>query len=295
MVGGANSSSTGSGSLGFHVPARLRGNRLLDALRAGFSVPEALAAVVCPTIGGSAAGCSVGGTGNLTLTMTYGSGCSFGSSAATWTGAQLITFSTGTPSCSSFPTGFTGTVQRTFAAVVSGSGSNAPTRVAPSGTSVVIDTSGASAAADGHSYSGGTTVTFASGVRTQIAVNGINYTGVSPSGKTIFSHSMTTSPVGGSSTPLTISNGVVNGTVTTFHNLVKIVATSTLSNVAFTAGCCQPTSGTITTTFAAISGVTPVKTGFVGSTETLTFTGCGTGTYSGPEGYSGAVTLAHCL
>jgi hypothetical protein len=43
--------------------------------------------------------------------------------------------------------------------------------------------------------------------------------------------------------------------------------------------------------------VTPTVLGSAlnGTTETLTFTGCGTATYSGIDGTSGPVTLGHCF
>ena len=175
-------------------------------------------------------------------------------------------------------------VTRTF-----GSGT---TRTSANGLTVAIDTTGSVTAANGTAYSGGSTVSFASGVRTQIAISGLNLTSL------LFRHSLTTSAgVGGSALTLTGGNTINSGAVVTFHNLAKMKAVSSFSNVMLTPGCCTPTSGTISTTFSTISGVTPTALGVAlnGTTETLSFTGCGTATYSGLDGTSGPVTLGHCF
>lgn len=275
MVGGAYNTSGSGGTVTLNTPSAWE--RLLNAT-SPFS--EAVASgTACPTIGGSATGCT---DSSGTLTMTY-NGCSFGSASATWSGTQLINFSGGGESCSAFPSSYTGNVTRTFGA--------STTRTAASGSSVLIDTSGTTVhAADSGTYAGGTVVALSSGVRNSLTVSGINYLGKNSSGKTTFSHSL-------KSSTLSISNGAIaTGTITVIHNLAKVQATSTLTNLTFTAGCCTPTGGSVSTTFSAITGVTPAMPGFVGVTETLQFTGCGTAIYTGPEAnLGGNVTLAHCL
>lgn len=62
---------------------------------------------------------------------------------------------------------------------------------------------------------------------------------------------------------------------------------------------CLPTSGMISTSFSKISNsISPRGTlgeALVGTTETLTFTGCGTAVYAGLDGTAGSVTLGHCF
>jgi len=55
----------------------------------------------------------------------------------------------------------------------------------------------------------------------------------------------------------------------------------------------------ISTSFSKISNsISPRGTlgeALVGTTETLTFTGCGTAVYAGLDGTAGSVTLGHCF
>ena len=136
MIGGANSSAQGGGNLGFYnEPALKRPFQWADLLSSPLS--NAWARDLCPTVGGSASGCTAGTNGGVPagasgiadVTMAYSS-CNFKGSGATWTGSQIIT-GTGI-SCSSF--GSPTTIYRTF-----GSGSS---RTAASGTSVQVDTLG---------------------------------------------------------------------------------------------------------------------------------------------------------
>jgi hypothetical protein len=243
---------------------------------------------VCPTVSSATTGCTVSTSGGAPLaTLTY-SNCSFSGSQAVWNGSLDLLFPAGTSvSCGgSFPASITGNVVRSF-----GTGT---VRTSASGVAVTVDTVGTQNAIDGHLYSGGAVVHFSGGTRDSLTLEGVN---LIASGK--FNHTLTTAPVGSSSTPLVISGGSVinSGSVTTFHNLAKVVATTTFNNVGFSTGCCTPTSGTLSTTFATEVGTTPSALGakLVGTTETLSFTGCGTGTYSGIDGTPGPVTLGHCF
>jgi hypothetical protein len=225
---------------------------------------SANASTACSTVNSTTlASCVSGGTASVTY-----SDCSFGASTATWTGGVSFT-------CS-------GTLQNP---TVTRSINNGTTRTNSYGSVVTINSTESGGLYTFNSASvagGGTTYTSSS-----LNILGVNLVGKDSSGLTTFNHTIATS------TPLTISSGAVTGTVTTYHNLAKVIATSKLA-LTFTSGCCTPTGGTIVTTFVA-DGRFAAKSGFNGATETLTFTGCGAATYTGPEGYTGAVTLANCF
>ena len=279
VVGGAANGSSG-GTLAYLPLDHKAQSKMVALLDVLFPLHNANASASCPTIPSGGGSCSVSSS---TATLTYSS-CSFGSSAAVWNGSQIVDFSGSTPVCgSAFPSGMS-SVTRTF-----GTGTN---RTSASGVEVNVDSSGAYTAIDGNTYSGGTVASFSSGLKTGLTINGLNIW--SP----LFHHSLTTnSGVGGS--PLVFSGGntITSGTIITFHNLARIKASSTFSSVGFSSGCCTPTSGTITTSFSTINGVTPTTLGskLSGTIETLTFTGCGTATYTGNDGTPGSVTLGHCF
>ena len=276
--GGAANGSSGGTLANFWIDQKSE-SKMCSFLDAFLPLKNAEAGTTCPTIAsGTVANCSVSAN---TATLTY-SNCSYSSSAAVWNGTQFVAFTGATPVCgSAFPSAMS-SVTRTFSLGTS--------RTSAAGVGVIIDTTGAATAADGNVYSGGTTVSFSGGLRTQIAIAGLNLN------STRFRHTVTTN-AGGS--PLVISNGntITSGTVITFHNLAHLKASSSFTNVAFKAGCCTPTSGTITTTFSTISGVTPSTLGakMNGTTETLVFTGCGTANYEGLDGTNGLVSLGHCF
>jgi hypothetical protein len=222
------------------------------------SFTDALASAACPTFTASLLGAGE---------QTY-SNCSFGSSTAVWNGG--VTF-----------TGTASNVTRVLA--------NGTTRTAASGSVVTVNTSGSGLTPfnSDPAPSGGTTWTSSS-----LAINGVEFAAVNKAGTTLFNHVITTAS-GDGGTTLSISNGAVTGTVITYHQLAHVKATSII-NVTMSSGCCQPTGGTISTTFN--TGDSRALAKYNGVTETLTFNGtCGQATYTGPEGYSGTVTLAHCL
>jgi hypothetical protein len=293
VLGGTYNTSQSGGTLA--LLERIRRTPLsifLDAFDP--SIKDAKAATVCPTYatasGTGAGSCSVSGG---VMTLDYGStGCSFTGSAATWEGSQTLTLSTGSPSCGTFPAGssYSGTLTRLFPPTT--------TRTSVGGVVVTVDTSGTDSgyAFSGSAPSGGIVVTFSGGSRTDIALSGVNLIAQSAIGVPRFNHSITTSGTGGSA--ITLGSGTVTGgTVLVYHNLMKVLGTTTFKNLTFGSGCCLPTGGTITTSFSAVSGTNPTVLGslFVGKSETLTITGCGTGTYTGPESYTGNVTLPHCF
>lgn len=93
------------------------------------------------------------------------------------------------------------------------------------------------------------------------------------------------------------SRTINSGTVTVYHNLLKIVGTSTISNLVHKNTCCLPVQGSITTAFTAGQNVSPTTLGskYVGKSETLTFNGCGSATYQDINGNTASITLSRCL
>jgi hypothetical protein len=288
VLGGSYNNSGSGGTVTLNeIIKRTPMSTIFEALS---PIQNAVAGTACPTYA-STSNCT---SASDVMTLTYGT-CSFSGSAAVWSGAQVLTLtgSTTVPcgGTSPVPSGFGGTLTRTF--------TDPTTRTAASGTVVQVSNTADSVFTTAYSSAptvtlptGGIAISFTSGSRSGITINGVNLIAGTSAGVAKFNHSLTSSLVGLSGTNLT--NGA---TVTVYHNLLKIKATATLNNVAFSSGCCTPTSGSISTAFTAVSGVTPTVAGslFVGNSETLTFTGCGTATYTGPEGYSGNVTLAHCI
>lgn len=126
---------------------------------------------------------------------------------------------------------------------------------------------------------------------TSLAINGVNLAAATSDGTAIFNHVITTNSNDGGF-DLTLSGNTATGRVIVYHQLAHVKATSTI-NVTFSSGCCLPTSGLITTQFDTSDARALAK--YNGATENLSFTGCGTATYTGPEGKTGNVTLSHCI
>lgn len=292
-VGGALSGTSASGSLAIYKM------REQDPVRGFWMViakavepQQAMASSLCPTFATTGTGCAASGS---SMWLTY-SGCTF-QGHASWTGVQKITKSSGTATCGSFPTPpASGTLYRQF---VSASGSNTPgsvNLVADNWSGVVDNSSSNLSNFDGQTISTiqnggyGAAVSFnSSGARTGVTLaHRVYVTGV-------FDHSVS------GNLSITEGNGAssrtISGQVTVYHNRVRVVGTSTFSNVVHEDVCCLPVSGTITTSFAAGSNVSPTALGslLVGKTESLTFTGCGTATYTSAAGIVSNVTMHRCF
>jgi len=258
VLGGAVSGSSATGTQEHLVP--------ISALVSHASCPT------MKTANGS--GCTQSGS---IFTMTYAD-CSFGSAAATWTGSQVVTLASGSASCGTFPTT---TFTRTFGA--------GTTRTNKSAVVVTLDTSTNTSNFESDSLGGGTTVTFSSNLRTAININGIRLT------SNIFDHTIyTSSPLAFTGDATTTKT--LNGTIVLLHNLLKVRATTTVSDVEFTASCCYPTGGSLSTLFDAGTSGGDGSSKYVGKTETLTFgTTCGQATYVGIEGSTATVNLTNCF
>ncbi len=86
-----------------------------------------------------------------------------------------------------------------------------------------------------------------------------------------------------------------SGTVTVYHNSVLMKGTATLTAVQYTDSCCYPVSGSIATAFVATSLSDAQAQVLSGTTETLTFTGCGTAQWHPLNGKDSLVTLDNCI
>jgi len=85
----------------------------------------------------------------------------------------------------------------------------------------------------------------------------------------------------------------ITGSLSAYHNLLKIIGTTQLTALTISSSCWLPVSGTIQTTFSAGANVPPTSSGTarVGKTETLTFTGCGTASLTAFDGTVTTVTV----
>lgn len=292
-IGGALSTSNSSSTLAsFNLRSESRTPHFW-ALMAKVMQPTADASVACPTYLTTGTGCSVSGT-DMWLTQNA---CSYGSGTAIWRGYENLSMSAGTAACGMFPNpGANGVLYRQY---VSASGSTTPStgNILVSGYNVVVDDATVNLGNFDnasintiHNGGYGTAVSFdANGARTSVTIG--HRTKVAG----IFDHSvagtLTITEASAAATSRTIS-----GSVTVYHNLIQVVGTSTFTNVVHENTCCFPTSGTITTAFAA-GNTAPTGIGnlVVGKSESLTFTGCGTATYTAYDGTTSTVTLNRCF
>ena len=290
-AGGAMSGSGSGGTIAFLEPSQKSLFQTFVA-KAFEMVPNAFAATACPTFKTTGAGCT---SGSHSLWLTY-SGCSFGVSHATWTGVQELTMSTGTAACGSFPfVGGSTYLVSQFVAAASSTTTATATRTNALGTVVTID----DASTNLNNFSGdsigsilnsgyGTKVTLSGSARNSISIA----RRISSPGK--FDQSIT----GVLTVGETVGNPtrILSGNLTVYHNLLQVVGLSQFTNVIHKDTCCLPVSGTITTTFSAGS-IPPTAAGsaLVGKTETLTLTGCGTGTLVSATGSNQSVLLSNCF
>lgn len=279
-IGGALSGSASGGS---------------SSLKLMSSATVSTMAGTCPTFATTGTGCAVSGG---TMWLTY-SGCKFSGSTASFTGVQALIMSAGTAACGTFPhPGVNSTLKRQY---VTASGSTTPSsllRQSAAGTYLAIDNhttnlSNFDSATLATIVNGGYGVSVSfngSGARDQITFgHRINVTG--DFDQTVYG----TLNITESSSSATSRS--VSGSVTVYHNGLQVIGTSVLSNLVHSNTCCLPTSGTITTTFSAGANVSPTTLGslYVGKSESLAFTGCGTGTLTKYDGSVVSVSLNRCF
>jgi hypothetical protein len=149
-------------------------------------------------------------------------------------------------------------------------------------------------------------VTFnSSGKRTGVTV--LEHVSAVENSTTVFDHtvagSVTLSESGsGSSSSWSVSTGTVSsgqctsGGMIVYHNLVKVMGRTCFQSVTYDTSCCTPVSGTVTTTFSTTSASSGAISALMnGKTESLTFNGCGSATYTNYAGASSTVSMGHCF
>jgi hypothetical protein len=290
------SGSERSGTLAFLENPRQPSiaERVLQELNPLSSATAASSCATFETSQGS--GCDASGA---TMWLSY-SDCTFAEGKAFWTGTQglFMTSTADTASCGTFPNpGSGGYLTRQ---VVSASGSTTPDLLTIKnsyGTTAYVDDKTADL---GNFDSQPIGKLINNGYGSQVSFNG---PGGSRDSITIAQRLMVSVLLDESVTgTLSVSETVgstqrtVSGSLTVYHNLLKVVGTSTFQNVVHTDGCCYPSSGTISTTFSAGSHESPTALGalLVGKTETLEITACGTGTLTSVNGSVQTVALTRC-
>jgi len=290
-VGGALSGSSSGGAQALyrandHDPVHSFWSLIARAAR-----PEiALASSLCPTFQTTGLGCAASGS-NMWLTD---SDCTF-SGKATWTGVQELTMSSGSAACGTFPNpGASATLYRQ---VVTASGSSTPGTlqlVSDNATATIDDATNNLGNFDGDSIS--TIINGGYGSAVHLGSSGTPDSVVLKRRVFVtgsFDHSLD----GTLSVSETAGVRTISGSISVYHNRLKVIGTSNFANVMHSDQCCLPTSGTITTSFSAGSNVSPTLIGsaMVGHSEVLTFTGCGTANLTNTDGSSVSVTLNRCF
>jgi hypothetical protein len=295
VVSGALNISSGS-AVGYNDTPQLRRSpleRVLDAIN-----PIATAWAATWTCSGDTLSPRYSGPGNdpyaftpVSCTVAWGNGKS-GSSK--WSTTFTLNYGA---SCDPIHAELERQVAGCSITRTTSSGGNTRTITGPDGNSYAVthDTNGAGSGWDATvspaPSNGGVVATCGAGGCANggtLVINGSHLTGMVSLGggmpATLWDHTVSTGAGG-----LTLSGAsgsrVVNGAVTVQHNLIKYTATATFNNVGWgEAGCCFPTTGSVTTTFSG------------GKSESLSFSSiCGEATLTTVNGKTVPITLQHCL
>jgi len=322
-VGGALADSSANGSVSqfrYYSPKAILISPWLSAVANASNAS-------CPTL---VSGASSGANTCASITggaLLYYSSCSFGSSTATWSGYMDITLAnaSSTVDCIHFPTPTTDTLMRQFVNL-SGTQPSTGTRTSASGPVVTMDDTTATIIAnyegdhfDTTGYStfgytpfgpgaagGGKEVVFdGSGKRTSVTV--VEQIKATAGLVTLFKHTVAgtvniSESGSGSASEWTASAGTVTsgsctGGITVYHDLVEMAGNTCFANVKYNTTCCTPVSGTITTTFSKStqSPTNAITTAMAGKSESLTFNGCGSATWTTYAGSTIAVSTNYCF
>ncbi len=208
-------------------------------------LPSAFAAALCPTYQTVGAECTAAGA---TLWLSYNACQMLGLGIATWSGTQALVKSAGSAQCGEFPhPGASGNLIRQF---VTGPQTTTPGKLSIDNwrtRSLVIDHASEDLANFNHDVIApllndgyGLQVNFnANGLRESLALKHRAYV----IGR--FDHS-----VNGSlaiQEPAPNGDRTVNGSIVVYHNLMRVIGTSTVSGLVHTRTCCLPVSGSIST------------------------------------------------
>lgn len=282
-VGGALSGST-SGGVVAQSPAK--------GFQKLFTSVQPMA--TCPTFLSSAGnGCAASGS---TMWLTY-SACNFPNSSLTFTGVQALIKSSGAAACGSFPNpGASATLYRQFVSASGGTTASHLIQRNSYGTAAYIDNSSANLG----NFDNQTIPTLINGgYGSSITFNGSGARSAISLAHRVFAVGSFDHSVYGNlsiSESAGASSRTVSGSITVYYNGMQVVGTTTISNITHNDMCCLPVSGSVTTSFAAGANVAPTTIGslLVGKSETLTLTGCGTGTLTKYDGSVENVALTRC-
>jgi hypothetical protein len=288
LVGGSISNSNSGGTLSLNSKTNK------SFLQKSFDfMPQALASTSCPTYA-SVAGCA---TNSHSMWLSYNS-CSFGTSSATWTGIQSLIMSVGNASCGTFPNpGASATLTRQFVTASNGTVPSSATRTNSFGDRITID----EATANLSNFDGVAISTLAnSGYGSQVTFNGSGARSSIVIGRRIVDTGLfdfsTTGTINISEASAASTTRTLSGSVRTYHNYLKVIATSTFNSVTHSNTCCLPVSGSITTVFTQGTGApTSIGALIIGKSEQLVFTGCGTGNLTKTDGTTSAFALTNCF
>jgi hypothetical protein len=297
VVGGALNVSAGS-LVGYNEAPRLKRSPLERVLDAVSPIANAYAATW--TCSGDTLSPTYSGPGSyqftpVSCTVSWDNGKS---GSAKWSGAFTLAYGAScdkiAPELEHQPAGCS--VTRTTAA-----GGNTRTLTGPDGNSYSVDhdTNGAGSGWDATVSpapgNGGVVATCGANGCDQggtLVINGSHLTGTialaSGQSATVWDHTISTG-AGGLVVTGAGTNRVVSGSVTVQHNILKYTAVATFDNVGFgEAGCCFPTTGSVTTTFNNGQNA--------GKSESLSFSPiCGDVTLTTVNGKKIPIVLQHCL
>ncbi len=256
----------------------------------------------CPTyLTTTGSGCAVSGS---TMWLSYVA-CQFPNSPLTFTGTQSLIMSSGTAACGTFPNpGANGTLYRQY---VSASGGTSATGGTTAASLIERNSFGTSAIVDNRT----TNLSNFDLITIPTLVNGgygakIDFDGTGARSAITIAHRVYTAGFGGFDHTirgsLTISETAgastrsVSGSLTVYYNNAQVIGTTTFTSLVHKDICCLPVSGTVTTAFSAGANTAPTTAGalIVGKSETLTITGCGTGTLLRYDGSTENVALTRC-
>jgi hypothetical protein len=243
-------------------------------------IPDAHAGVVCPTLlTTNGSGCSVLSATSVNLTYP---GCSFSSSNAVWNGLFQESDVAGML-CGSTPSA--GVLNRQ---ALTGGLPGTATRTSVGGTLATVD----HITANLNNFNNDPiNPTIKSGFGLQIDLTNGSIT----INERIYAATFDYSISGTVAYTSAVSGTTIGGTLNVYNNKLTLLGHTAFSNLTYVPTCCLPTSGSITTSFVTLLLSNSAAARYNNKSETLTFTGCGTGNLTSIDGINQTVTLDHCL
>lgn len=265
-------------------------------------VPSAYAGLLCPTFkSASGNGCTT--VNGSAVTLAYSS-CSRGTAGTTsLTGTYEFQVTSGFTVACGAGVGGNGTTYTAGAEFSSdtGTGGATGTFVSASGTKLTIDHSSAGLGnyqndslnnISTNLYPGdGNAVTWLSGARTAVAF----HSRLTISTSTDYSITTDGNPLIVSESPGAGSRSVSGNAVVVYDNINKVKGATTFTNVTYQDNCCLPVSGVVTTRFSSTSLSGATGQALNGQSETLTFKGCGSASFTSTGGSTSNVAADWCI